>query len=70
MVKVTVNGKRQLTALFIHPTLLNPDDPEMAQDLVRAAVNKALEEMESTLQAEMQRRAGSMFNLPGMNLGG
>src|SRR5690606_3661399 len=46
MVKATVNGKKQLVALEVDPTLLKPGDQVVLQDLVVAAVNKAAEEAE------------------------
>ncbi|SDL84067.1 hypothetical protein SAMN05421823_108246 [Catalinimonas alkaloidigena] len=70
MVKVTVNGRRQIVSLEIDPDLVKPDDREMLQDLVVAAVNKALADMETIAKDEMQKRASSMFNIPGLNLGG
>ncbi|MGB3617550.1 MAG: YbaB/EbfC family nucleoid-associated protein [Catalinimonas sp.] len=70
VVKVQVNGKRQVTRLEVKPELLTPEDAGLVQDLIVAAVNQALQEMEATIQREMQQRAGGMFNLPGMNFGG
>lgn len=70
MVKAVVNGKKQIIKLDIDSTLCKPEDKEMMQDLVIAAVNKALEEVESKAQAELQKSAqGMMPNIPGMDFG-
>src|SRR5688572_7708600 len=55
MVKATVNGKRQLIALDIDPTLLKADDRMVLQDLVVAAVNKAADEAEILAKEEMKK---------------
>ena len=70
MVKVTVNGRRQIVSLEIDPDLVKPEDRGMLQDLVVAAVNKAMNDMETISKDEMQKRAAGMFNIPGLNLGG
>lgn len=75
MVKAVVNGKKQVLRLEIDPSLLGkPEDQEILQDLVVAAVNKALQEAEGKAQAEMQRATQEMFpglgNIPGMNFPG
>jgi len=70
MVKATMNGKRQLIALDIDPTLLKSDDKIIVQDLVVAAVNKASEEAESLAKEELRKSTeGLLPNIPGMDLG-
>ena len=63
MVKVTVNGAREVLSVQIDPQCVDPDDVEMLQDLVLSAVNGALKEAASTMEQEMGRLTG------GMNLG-
>ena len=63
MVTATVTGARELTAITISPDCVDPDDVEMLQDLVMAAVNGALREAAETTEREMGRITG------GMNLG-
>jgi DNA-binding YbaB/EbfC family protein len=71
MVKVTANGKQQITAITINPEVVNPQDVEMLEDLVLSAVNKALEESSRLAQEEMAKAtSGMMPNIPGMNLPG
>lgn len=71
MVKATVNGKQRLTALAIEPEVLTGGDQEMLEDLILAAVNKALEESQKMAQEEMARvTSGILPNIPGLNLPG
>lgn len=69
MVKVTVNGNRQLMKIEVDPEQdQNPNDREMVYDLVVAATNKALKEMDEIIQEEMQKRTSEfMPNIPGMD---
>jgi DNA-binding YbaB/EbfC family protein len=70
MVKVTVNGKKELQSILIEPELINKEEAEMLQDLIVAAVNKALENVEVKSKAELQNATqGMMPNIPGMDLG-
>ena len=64
MVTATVNGKHQLLSLTIDPEAVDPDDVEMLQDMVIAAVNEAMRTAESESAASMAKLTG------GMNLGG
>jgi len=55
-----VSGKRQLLALTIQPDAVDPDDVEMLQDMIVAAVNDALKKGEETREAEMNKIGGGM----------
>ncbi len=71
MVKATANGKRQLIALEIDPALLKGDDKVVLQDLVVAAVNKAMEDVEIQAREELRKKTeGLLPNIPGLDLGG
>ena len=63
MVKVTVNGAREVLSVEIDSQCVDPDDVEMLQDLVLSAVNSALKEAAATVEQEMGKVTG------GMNLG-
>jgi DNA-binding YbaB/EbfC family protein len=65
MVKVVMNGKYQITALSIDKEVVNPDDIEMLQDLIKAAVNGATVKVGETIKNEMSKVTGGM-NIPGM----
>lgn len=70
MVKAVVNGKKQVVDLEIDPDLMKPDDKEMMQDLIIAAVNKALVEIDAQIKEEMKKSTdGMMPNIPGFDLG-
>jgi len=70
MVKAIVNGKKQLIALDIDPTILKADDKVLIQDLVVAAVNKALVEVDGLAKEEMRKSTeGLIPNIPGIDLG-
>ncbi|MBL7870755.1 MAG: YbaB/EbfC family nucleoid-associated protein [Cyclobacteriaceae bacterium] len=69
MVKVTVNGKKQVISIDIDAAILRTDDKVLVQDLVVAAVNKANEEVEVTAKEEMKKATeGLLPNIPGMDL--
>jgi len=64
MVKAEVNGKNELVSLEINPEAVDPDDVEMLQDMVIAAVNEAMRAAETDKANQMSRMTG------GLNLGG
>ena len=64
VVKAEVNGKNEIVSLTIDPEAVDPDDVEMLQDMVIAAVNEALRNAESDKANNMSRMTG------GLNLGG
>jgi len=63
MVTVKVTGKRELTSITIDPQVVDPDDIEMLQDLIQAAVNEALRKGEDAREAAMNRMAPGMGGL-------
>ena len=65
MVEVTVTGKHAVTSIKIRPEVVDPDDVEMLEDLVAAAVNEAVREATETAAIEMEKITGGV-NLPGI----
>lgn len=65
MVKVTVNGEMQITSLKIDPEALDPEDVEMLEDMVAAAVNEALRGVGDLANRQMGAITGGL-NIPGM----
>ena len=64
MVTATVNGKHEVLGLEIKPEAVDPDDVEMLQDMVIAAVNEAMRAADADSASNMSRLTG------GLNLGG
>jgi len=62
-VTAVVSGKRELTELVIEPDAVDPEDVEMLQDLIVAAVNEALRKAETSMSESMSKLTG------GLNLG-
>lgn len=65
VVKVVVSGKLKLQSLAINPDAVDPQDVEMLQDLVLAAVNEGLQKAEEMASQKMSAITGG-FKLPGM----
>ena len=64
MVKVVATGKRELLSIEISPEVVDPDDVEMLQDLVVAAVNEAVETAQKDAAEKMSAITGGL-NIPG-----
>ena len=64
MVSATVNGKHELVDIQINPEAVDPDDVEMLQDMIIAAINEAMRTADTDAANNMSRLTG------GMNLGG
>ena len=60
MVTATVSGKRELKALEIDPEAVDPDDVEMLQDLIVAAVNEAMRSADNDASSSMQKLTGGL----------
>ncbi len=65
MVTVKVNGKHEVLGIEIKPEAVDPDDVEMLQDLVLAAVNEAMRQATDTTEREMGKVTGGL-NMPGL----
>jgi len=70
MVVAKVNGLKQLVEINIDEDLVKPDDKDMLQDLIIAAVNKAMAEAEVLAKEEIRKSTGGLLpNIPGLDLG-
>jgi nucleoid-associated protein EbfC len=66
MVKVTMTGDMQLREITISPDAIDPEDPELLQDMVTAAVNEALRSAQELASNRMGGIAGMGGGLPGL----
>ncbi|WP_028572615.1 YbaB/EbfC family nucleoid-associated protein [Desulfonatronum lacustre] len=65
MVTVTANGAQEVLAIKIDPAVVNPEDVDMLQDLVLAAVNEAMKKAGDMMKEEMAQVTGGI-KIPGM----
>ncbi|MEW5909355.1 MAG: YbaB/EbfC family nucleoid-associated protein [Thermodesulfobacteriota bacterium] len=65
MVKIIANGKQQIISISIEKEVVDPNDVEMLQDLILAAVNEALSKSQEMVSSEMSKLTGGV-NIPGM----
>lgn len=65
MIRVVANGKQEIVSIHIEKEVVNPDDVEMLQDLILAAVNDALMQSQKMISEEMGKLTGGM-NIPGL----
>ncbi len=66
MVKLKINGKREVLSIDISPDIVDPDDVETLADIITAAVNEGIKRVDDTNSAEMSKITGNMGGLPGM----
>ena len=65
MVKVVANGSQRIISIQIEKEVIDPDDADMLQDLVVAAVNDALAKSQEMVSSEMSKLTGGL-NIPGL----
>ena len=65
MITAVVNGKYELVSLKIEKEVVNPDDIDMLQDLIVAAVNEGVRKAQELAAAEMAKITGGL-NIPGL----
>jgi len=65
MVKAVANGRQELVSIKIDPEVVDPEDVQMLEDLVVAAVNDALKKAKEMVSEEMTKLAGG-FKIPGL----
>lgn len=65
MVEVVINGKREVQRINLKPEVVDPEDIEMLQDLIVAAVNESIRNVEEFTSSEMEKITGDL-KIPGM----
>ena len=68
MLEVRMTGKGEMRGMKIDPALVNPDETEVLEDLIMAAVNDAKAKSDALAREEMQKLTGGLNLPPGMNL--
>ena len=67
MITVVANGKQEIVSVRIDPEVVDPNDIDMLQDLVQAAVNDALKKAQEMVSSEMSKVTGGLgLNIPGL----
>lgn len=64
-VDVIVNGSHEIKSIKIKPEVVDPEDVEMLEDLLMAALNEAMRKADETMETEMGKLTGGL-NVPGM----
>ena len=67
VVEITVSGKKEITKVKIDPEAVDPDDVEMLEDMIMAAVNEAFHKMDEESSAAMAQLTGGLGNLGGLS---
>lgn len=66
-IEITMNGARQVLGVKIQPDVIDPEDPEMLQDLIASAVNEVLKNIETESNQGMEKITGGMnVSMPGL----
>lgn len=65
VVEATLNGKKEIKTLTLKPEIVDPEDVETLQDLIIAAINEAVNNIENTTEEEMSKITGGV-SIPGM----
>lgn len=65
MVKVVANGSQKIESIVLEKEVVDPEDVEMLQDLIQAAVNDALNKSQEMISSEMGKLTGGL-NIPGL----
>lgn len=67
MVEITATGAKEITSVKIKPEVIDPEDPEMLEDLIMSAVNEILRNIEQTQNDGMEKLTGGMnMSMPGL----
>jgi DNA-binding YbaB/EbfC family protein len=69
VVEASVNGKQELLSIQIAPDAVDPEDVEMLQDMIVAAVNEAMRSAKAAMNDAIQKCTGGLSGLSGLGLG-
>lgn len=64
-IEVTVNGSHEIKAIHIKPEVIDPEEPEMLEDLLMVSLNEAMRKADETAEREMGKLTGGL-SIPGM----
>lgn len=65
MVEITVKGNHEIKAIGLNPEVVDPDDVEMLEDMLVAAFNEAMRQIDEESQRELEKVTGGL-NIPGL----
>lgn len=65
-IKVVATGRKEIKEIVIKPEVVDPDDVEMLQDLIVAAVNEAIRKADDMVNSEMNKITGGLGGIPGL----
>ncbi len=65
-ITAVATGRKELKEIVINPEVVDPDDVEMLQDLILAAVNEALRKADEMVNSEMNKITGGLGGIPGL----
>lgn len=65
-ITVVASGKKEIKEITIKPEVVDPDDVEMLQDLILAAVNEAIRKADEMVNGEMGKITGGLGGMPGL----
>ncbi len=66
VIKVVMNGEKQVESLIIDPAAVDPQDVEMLQDLISAAINESIKKVDDMMASEMGKLTNGLNIPPGM----
>ena len=66
VVKIKINGKREILAIDIDPEIVDPDDIETLSDILVAGVNEAIKKVNADADEEMKKVTGPLGGMPGL----
>lgn len=66
VIKIKINGKREILAIDLAPEIVDPDDIDTLNDIIVAGVNEAIKKVNADADEEMKKVTGPLGGMPGM----